>query len=208
MSNMIFDIIELPTKKPSRLGRCIKAIGDVEVGSIRYFQSAKKMSLEHYRPVHIHVVRNTSISQFDYHILRGEVVEHTKTMVIRNRKKIFVSTDSLLIKEKNLHSIRIPKFPERFIKQYCDLGGVKSVSIGTTMKKIYVDEEDAYGYDVDEITVGKFQTIKVISIHNAPIVEFTKNDLWHAYRASNTIFKDDSNELREEFEEWFERYNN
>lgn len=207
MSNMIFDIIELPTNKPSRLGRCIKAIGDVEIGSIRYFQSAKKMSLEHYRPVHIHAVRQDKIRKFDYHILRGEVVEHMKTIIIRNRKKIFVSTDSLLIKDEHLQSIRMPRFPDKFIRQYCDLGGVKSVSIGAIMRKIYVDEQDAYGYDVDQIIVGKFQTIKYITVHDAPFKNFTKNDLWHAYTASNTIFRENSRELREEFEEWFERYN-
>ena len=48
-------VVMLPTEKASHIGICIKEMSDVKIGELKSFASSMLMSLEYWKPQHIHI---------------------------------------------------------------------------------------------------------------------------------------------------------
>jgi hypothetical protein len=147
----------LPTDKPSNgyiLGKCIKELSDVKIGQFTktYYLM---FSEEYFQSQNIYITNNETIKEGWYF---NKAVGVNKPVYVKNEdviglkrvygenlnhlQKIVLTTDRELIKD-GVQAID-DDFLEWFIEnQSCEFVEVKHII------KEYVDEQDAYGYDVD-----------------------------------------------------------
>lgn len=146
-----------------------------------------------WKPQHLYITSDDPIEVADYRHLEVNG-EHEIYQVAGGypggSKKIIASTDPSL-------SHRVLVIPTSFIKAYCKAGGVDRVMVEYLIKE-YVDEQDAYGYDICKPKVAPDNTISITLVPPERVI-YSKEDMKRAWDASKM------SETRN-FDDWIENY--
>lgn len=187
------EVVMLSTEKASNIGVCIKDMSDIKIGTIEYFGSSMFMSLEYWQPQHLYITSNDEIKDGDWYVrlfdnLLFKACSQSDHNVYESKKIIATTNTTLKIDSLlDIHSIptqfieegkQLPRPSNEFIQSYIKANGKGFdkvlVEVINSLYKEYVDDQDAYGYDVNNYKI-KLAPDNTITIK--PVTTDTWEDL-------------------------------